>query len=499
MLNKGDCSAARPLTDEVEEELRFGRCRALLRRRQLLLGEQPIGLSSRAFDILMVLIQARGALVTKDEILSRVWPGIVVEENNLTVHIAALRKGLGQDKGLIQTVFGRGYRFIGTVTCVAADPVPAAPVSVPTAVAPTARAAERRQLSVVFCDLVGSTALSGRLDPEDMCEVIRAYQDACVNAVSCFEGHIIRYLGDGVLACFGWPKAHEDGAERAVRAALAAVEAVGALVTADGSPLAARAAIATGLVVVGDLIGKGAACDETVVGATPNLAARLQELAEPGSVVIAEGTRRLLGDLFVYRGLDPAQLKGFAEPVTAYHVLGEGAAESRFEAMHTAELTPLVGRDHEVALLLERWERAKEGDGQVVLLAGEAGIGKSRLVRAVRERLGAERHTPLSQFCSPYHTNSALHPVIGLLERSAGLRREDPPEHQLDRLEAMLACAIKNIRESAPLLADLLAIPGATGRYSLLQLSPQQQKKRTFQVLLDQLAGLAARQPVLAL
>src|SRR3954452_2996795 len=333
---RGERSAVRLLTAEGEDELRFGRFRALPHRQQLVLGDEPIGLSSRAFDILMVLIQARGALVTKDELLSRVWPGLVVEENNLTVHIAALRKALGPDKGLIQTVFGRGYRFIGIVTCGAADTAPAAPVSVPVIAAPSARAAERRQLSGLFCDLVGSTARASRLDPEDLCEVIRAYQDTCADAVTRFEGHITKYLGDGVLACFGWPMAHEDDAERAVRAALAAVAAVGTLVSADGAPLAARAGIATGLVVVGDLIGERAARDEMVVGETPNLAARLQELAEPGSVVIAEGPRRLRGAVFVYRALGPARLKGFAAPVPAYHVVGEGAAESRFEALHTA-------------------------------------------------------------------------------------------------------------------------------------------------------------------
>ena len=211
--------------------------------------------------------------------------------------------------------------------------------------------------------------------------------------------------------------------------------------------------------VVGDLVGDEEARERAVVGETPNLAARLQGLAEPGAVVIAEGTRRLLGGLFAHRDLGAVSLKGFAAPVRAFAVLGEGAAEGRFEALHAAGLTPLVGREHELALLLDRWGRAREGEGQVVLLSGEAGIGKSRLVRALREQLGGEPHTPLGQFCSPYHANTALHPVIGLLERAAGLRREDPPERQLDKLEAMLALATEDVREARPLLADLLAIP----------------------------------------
>ena len=261
--------------------------------------------------------------------------------------------------------------------------------------------------------------------------------------ITRLDGHVAKFMGDGVLAYFGWPMAHEDEPERAVRAGLAATAAVARLTAPGGEPLAARVGIATGLVVVGDLIGEGAAQEEAVVGETPNLAARLQALAEPGAVVVAEGTRRLLGGLFALRDLGASALKGFAAPVRAFAVAGESAAEGRFEARHAAGApTPLVGREQELALLLDRWERAKEGEGQVVLLAGEAGIGKSRLVRALRERLGGEPHTPLSQFCSPHHANTALHPIAGLLERAAGLRRDDPPERQLDKLEAMLALAV---------------------------------------------------------
>ena len=282
-------------------------------------------------------------------------------------------------------------------------------------------------------------------------------------------------------------------------AGLAALSAVAGITPADGTRLAARVGIATGLVVVGDLIGEGSAREEAVVGETPNLAARLQALAEPGTVVIAERTRQLVGGLFELADLGSHAVKGLAEPVRAWRVVGEGVAESRFDARQAGAATLLVGREHELGLLLDRWARAKDGEGQVVLLSGEAGIGKSRLVRALRERLaGRAAHLARCQFCSPYHANTALHPVIGLLERAAGLRREDPTPVQLDKLEAMLGRAVDDAGEAAPVLADLLGIPAAE-RYPSLDLSPQQRKERTFQVLLDQLAGLAAQGPVLAL
>ena len=272
-----------------------------------------------------------------------------------------------------------------------------------------------------------------------MRDILAAYQHAVTSEVNRWEGHVARFMGDGVLAYFGWPRAHEDEAERAVRAALAVVEIVNDLQCPPGITLLARVGIATGLVVVGDLVGEGAALEETVIGATPNLAARLQQLAPPGAVVIAENTRHLLGSLFVLADLGLQAVKGIEDPVHAFHVLGEGAAESRFDALHGDTLAPLVGREQELALLLARFERAKNGDGQVVLLCGEAGIGKSRLVRALRERLGEEPYTTLSHFCSPYHTNSALYPIIGLLERAANLVRDEPAERQLDKIESLLA------------------------------------------------------------
>ena len=358
--------------------------------------------------------------------------------------------------------------------------------------------AERRQLTVMFVDLVGSTELSARLDPEDMGDVIRAYQGACTEVVERWGGHVAKYMGDGVLAYFGFPQAHEDEAERAVRAGLAIIAALAGLETPAGASVAARVGIATGLVMVGELIGEGAAREQTVVGETPNLAARLQALAAPGSVVISQATRHLVGGLFELADLGRQRLKGFAEPLAAWRVEGEGRAEGRFEALHGERLTPLVGREHELGILLERWAWARQGEGQVVLLSGEPGIGKSRLVRVLRERLGDEPYTPLSHYCSPYHTNSALHPVIGLLERATRLDRDDPPEQQLAKLEAVLARSSDRLDEVVPLLAALLGLP-TNERYPALTLTPEMQKRRTLQALVEQLAGLATQQPVLAL
>jgi class 3 adenylate cyclase/tetratricopeptide (TPR) repeat protein len=359
----------------------------------------------------------------------------------------------------------------------------------------TAASAERRQLTVMFCDLVGSTALSIQLDPEDLRGIISAYHRCCTELVERNGGFVAKYMGDGVLAYFGYPQAHEHDAERAVRAGLSLVEAVPKLATHGGSPLQVRVGIATGLVVVGDLIGAGAAQEQAVVGETPNLAARLQALAEPGSVVIASSTRRLTGGLFEYRDLGSVALKGFGENVPVWQVLGASTAESRFEALR-ATTTPLIGRDEEIDLLLRRWEQAKRGDGQVALISGEPGIGKSRIAQTILERNSAEPHTRLRYFCSPHHQDSALYPSITQLERAAGFRREDTDEQRLAKLEAVLAKGTDDLSQVVPLLADLLSIPMGN-RYQLLSLTPQKRKEKTLHAQLAQVEGLAAKQPVL--
>lgn len=351
--------------------------------------------------------------------------------------------------------------------------------------------AERRRMTVMFVDLVGSTALSNRLDPEDLRDLIRSYQTAVTADVARFDGTVARYLGDGILVYFGYPRAHEDDAERAVRAALQIVRTVAELSSPAG-PLAAHIGIATGLVVVGDLLGAGAATERAVVGETPNLAARLVEIAAAGEVVVAAHTRTLARNLFDLRDLGPRPVKGLPEPVQAYAVVGERALETRFEAYQGSHLTALVGRAEEVALLTEKWARARRGEGQIVLVTGEAGIGKSRIVRALDEVIGTEPHVRIVNQCSPYHTDSALYPTIQQLTQAAGLAGADSVEARLERLERLLRGADDT---EIGLIAALLGLP-TTGRYRLPHLTPEQQRARTFDALMNQIVRLSRLSPV---
>jgi class 3 adenylate cyclase len=357
--------------------------------------------------------------------------------------------------------------------------------------------AERRQLTVMFCDLVGSTALSARLDPEDMREVIRAYQDACSGPIARYEGFLAKFMGDGVLAYFGYPRAHEDDAERAVRAGLDIIAAVKRIRSRPDASLQVRIGIATGLVVVGDLIGAGAAQEKAVIGDTPNLAARLQGLAQPGTIVVAGATRRLIGDLFELRDLGRHEVKGVPEPVEAWVVEAASSSESRFEAVRTHRLTGFVGRDQEIGLLLERKDLAWQGKGQIVLISGEAGVGKSRVAAVLGQRI-TDPHLRLRYQCSPYHTHSALHPFISQLERAAEINVEDAPDTQIEKLERLLAKGTSRIEAVGPLMAMLLSIPFGE-RYAPLTLSPAQLRRQTLAALLDQLEGLARQQPILLL
>ena len=353
--------------------------------------------------------------------------------------------------------------------------------------------AERRQVTVMFSDLVGSTALSARMDPEDLREVISAYQKCVAETVRHFGGFVAKYMGDGVLVYFGYPQAHEDDAERAVRAGLELIQAVGELKST--APLQTRVGIATGLVVVGDLIGSGAAQEQAVVGETPNIAARLQGVAEPNTVVIAESTRKLLGNLFDLEDLGAKHLKGIAKPMRAWAALRASSVESRFEAMHASGLTELVGREEELEILLRRWSKAKTGEGQVVLLSGEAGIGKSRLTAALLESVASEPHTRLRYFCSPQHTDSALYPIIGQMERAANLVHGDSARVKLDKLDALLA-QTSTPMEDAALFADMLSVPN-DGRYPTLELEPQRRRQKTLRALTAQVTTLSRQKSAL--
>ena len=353
--------------------------------------------------------------------------------------------------------------------------------------------AERRQITVMFSDLVGSTALSVRMDPEDLRFVISAYQKCVAETVKRFGGFVAKYMGDGVLVYFGYPQAHEHDAERAVRAGLELIRAVGDL--KSGTALQTRVGIATGLVVVGDLIGSGAAQEQAVVGETPNIAARLQSIADPNAVVIAESTRKLLGNLFDLQDLGGQNLKGIGVPVRAWVALRPASVESRFEALHASGLTELVGRGEELELLLRRWSKANAGEGQVVLLSGEAGIGKSRLTAGLMERVVSESHARLRYFCSPQHTDSALYPVIGQMERAAGLAHSDTAQVKFDKLVALLAQTSTSAQDVS-LLADMLSLPN-DGRYPALEMTPEQRRRKTLEALESQIEALSRSNPVL--
>ena len=470
-------------------------------------GDERVVLRPKTFDLLMYLVEHAGELVTKEELLAAIWPETVVADSALTVSVSELRKALDETARAPQyvtTVHRRGYRFIAPVTSLESS-APFTPSTLPeppqveAPEAPPPLAAERRQLTVLFCDLVDSTRLAGQLDPEDWREVLQAYHQTCTEVVARFDGYVAQYLGDGVLVYFGYPVAHEDDAQRAVWSALGLLEAMKALHTRlalpSGYALAVRLGVHTGLVVVSD-VGTGERHEPLAQGETPHLAARLQSLAGAHELVISGATRELLGRVFNVKDLGEQVLRGVATPMRVYRVEGARTVASRFEAMSASGLTPLVGREEELELLWRRWQQATEGEGQVVLLSGEGGLGKSRLVQTLCERLVDEPHLRVLYQGSPYHTHSAFYPIIAHLQQTLQLEQVPLPAAKLDRLETLLAQAGLAVTEVAPLLALLLSIPSGK-RYAPLMLSPQRQKERSIEAIVTQFVNLSQRDPVL--
>jgi class 3 adenylate cyclase/tetratricopeptide (TPR) repeat protein len=394
----------------------------------------------------------------------------------------------------LNVLLGDRKRILRAAATPRTDPA-LAPLTAPATSAPAGDGAQRRPLTIVFCDLVGSTALSTRLDPEDLREVLRQYQIAVDEEVARLDGFVARYMGDGVLIYFGYPQAHEDDAERALRAGLAIIDRVKSL-KIETAELSVRIGIATGLVVVGGTVGSGQTQEHDVIGETPNLASRLQGLAAANTVLISDATRRLVGELFEYRDFGLVSIKGLTEGVPVWQVLRPSEIEGRFAALRSPTLTPLVGRDEEIDLLLRRWMQAKSGDGHIVLLSGEPGIGKSRMTAALRRRLSDEQYTSLQFFSSPHHSDSTLYPFTIHLERAAGLLHTDTVDTKLEKLEAFLSRSANSTADAPALFADLLGLPVET-RYPPLPADPQRKRERLLAALVDGLEGLARAQPVL--
>ena len=484
---------------------RFGPFRLDLDHGCLWHGDARVVLRPKTFDLLAYLVEHAGELISKEELFTAIWPGTVVAESALTVSVSELRKALGETAGApqyIATVHRRGYRFIALVTPIE-SPTPFDPFTTlnPPGIGIPPLVAERRQLTVLFCDLVDSTRLAGQLDPEDLREVLQAYHQTCAEVVERFEGYVAQYLGDGVLVYFGYPVAHEDDAQRAVWSALGLLEALKALNTRLALPsenaLAVRLGLHTGVVVVSN-VGSGKRQEPLAQGETPYFAAHLQTLAGPHEIVISSATRELLGGIFRLKDLGEQALMGGTAPMQVYRIEGVQAIESRFEAMTLTGLTPLVGREEELKLLRRRWQQAIEGEGQVILLSGEAGLGKSRLIQTLCERLDEAPYLRMLYQCSPYHTHSAFSPIITHLQRTLQLEQVSLPAAKLDRLETWLSQAAMAVAEVAPLLASMLSIPIGE-RYDPLTLSPEQQKEQTLSAWAELLVSLSQRQPVLAI
>ena len=473
-------------------------------RRELRRGNALIEVQPQVFDLLQYLVANRDRVVSKDDLIQAVWGGRIVSEFALTSRINATRTAVGDNgdrQRLIRTLPRKGVRFVGVVR---EGAMPVNEATAHPAIADTetpelaatrrvkAAPAERRQLTIASCELLLGAA-PATTDPEDLSEIIQSFQSCVAETVSRHNGFVVNTLSNTTIVYFGYPQAREDDPERAVQAALELVTAVTAL--GNCPPLQTRIGIATGLVIVGDIIDTGGTQERGIIGETPNLAARLQAIAEPDTVVIAANTRKLLGNLFELEELGTKDLKGIAAPVSAWAVLRPSSAASRFEALHGTGLTALVGREEELELLLRRWSTAKNGEGQVVLLSGEAGIGKSRLTEALLEATRSEPHSRLRHSCSPQRTDSALYPTIRHFERAAGFTLDDTTQTKLDKLDALLSKSSTSPRDAA-LFADMLSLPN-DGRYPALELSPQQRRQRTLDALVSQVAALSHQSPLL--
>jgi DNA-binding winged helix-turn-helix (wHTH) protein len=469
-----------------------------LRHRDAIVSVQP-----QVFDLLEYLIRNRGRVVSRDDMLAAVWGGRIVSESTLATRINAMRRAIGDDgerQRLIRTLPRKGIRFVGDVRENDDSPQQSRAAASPSGAATDVVRrveAERRQLTIMSCAFVGLRELAAQLDPEELSSILSLCQACCSQVADRWGGSLARFTDDGSTIHFSYPQAHEDDPERAVRAGLDLLERVARLEIGAGNCLSARIGVATGLVVVGGAGSAGIAQDGMAVGAPPTLAAALQRAAPPGAVLIAARTHGLLGGLFEAEEFGPLLLEGFSNPVPAWRVIRPSAVESRFEALRKTGLSPFFGRHQEIEHLLRRWREAKSGKGGVVLISGEPGIGKSRIVSQLADRLGnREQYTRLRYQCSPHHRDSALHPVIAHLERFAALRPDDPPERRLDKLEAAVTIPAPHRKSALPLLAAILAIP-TTGRYPPLAMNPMQQRRQTLGALLDELEALARRRPAL--
>jgi DNA-binding winged helix-turn-helix (wHTH) protein/class 3 adenylate cyclase/tetratricopeptide (TPR) repeat protein len=498
-------------------QIGFGRFRLDLQRRELSHDGRPVRLRRRPLDILCALASATGELVGKDELIEQLWPGRAVEEGNLHVHVSALRRALGENgegHSYVVTVPGRGYRLagLGGFELAGLDrlrsqnlPSPQNQVAGSDGVVADDPGAdvsrlervpvlERRQLTVISCELVGAAQLATLLDPEDLTAALTGVYHCCSEILTRFGGSIIQLAGGVMLGHFGYPQADEHDAEQAVRAALAIIGGI-RNVGAAGKTLQLRLGIATGPVVVGDLVQEGSSETSGLIGETVNLAEALQRTAEPSTVVIADSTRCLVGDLFEFRRRDIAR-EVFGEPIEAYKVLRASGVDSRFQALRGLRLTPLIGRDEEIELLHRRWQRTKSAELRVVLITGEAGIGKSRLCVELQERIGWEPHTCLQYFCSPHHQDSALYPVIRQFEVASGFERGDTSDVKLIKLRALLARETWVSERDIDLVADMLSLAESRSASSA-EFTARRWRELIFEALVRQLEGLSLRRPVL--